>query len=178
MSCRPSLPKRRASAVSRARKPSSPSAEKISGMLRPSVFMISSSRSTKVRPRLFASSLPRVVLPQEGIPIRAMFSISRRSAAVMRRISTGASSNLRSRKYSAAYTACATSISRPPTATGTPASSARRMSSVLSGLYTTSTTASRPGMAATSRLHTPTFGYMPAGVVLITICAPLETASA
>ena len=33
-------------------------------------------------------------------------------------------------------------------------------------------------MAATSRLHTPTFGYMPAGVVFTTICAPLETASA
>ena len=78
---------------------------------------------------------------------------------------------------SAAYTACATSISRPPTATGTPASSARRMSSVLSGLYTTSSTASSPGIFATSRLHTPTLGYIPAGVVLMTICAPLNTAS-
>ena len=74
--------------------------------------------------------------------------------------------------------ACATSISSPPTATGTPASSARRISSVLLGLYTTSTTASSPGMAATSRLHTPTLGYIPAGVVLNTTCAPLRTASA
>ena len=38
--------------------------------------------------------------------------------SVMRRTSPGASSNLRPRKYSAAYTACATSISSPPTATG------------------------------------------------------------
>ena len=36
--------------------------------------------------------------------------------------------------FPAAYTACATSSSRPPTAMGTPSSSARRMSSVLSGL--------------------------------------------
>lgn len=101
--------------------------------------------------------------------MRATLSISRRSAAVMRPISPAASSNFRLRKYSAAYTACATSISRPPTATGTPASSARRMSSVLSGLYTTSSTASSPGIFATSRLHTPTLGYIPAGVVLMTI---------
>ena len=73
-------------------------------------------------------------LPEEGIPMRAMFSCSRRSSLVTRAISAPASSNLRSRKNSAAYTACATSISRPPTATGTPSSSARRMSSVLSGL--------------------------------------------
>lgn len=45
------------------------------------------------------------------------------------------------------------------------------MSSVLSGLYTTSSTASSPGIFATSRLHTPTLGYIPAGVVLMTICA-------
>ena len=68
------------------------------------------------------------------LPMRATLSISRRSSAVMRPISPAASSNFRLRKYSAAYTACATSISRPPTATGTPASSARRISSVLSGL--------------------------------------------
>jgi len=129
-----SLPKRAICAASFARKPSSPSAAKISGMLRPSALTISSSRSTSGLPSCFASRRPRVDLPQEGIPTRAMFSVSRRSAAVMRRTSPGASSNLRPRKYSAAYTACATSISSPPTATGTPASSARRMSSVLLGL--------------------------------------------
>ena len=36
---------------------------------------------------------------------------------------------------------------------------------------------SSPGIFATSRLHTPTLGYIPAGVVLMTICAPLNTAS-
>ena len=35
----------------------------------------------------------------------------------------------------------------------------------------------QPGIFATSRLHTPTLGYIPAGVVLMTICAPLDTAS-
>ena len=69
------------------------------------------------------------------------------------------------------------SLAAAHTVTGTPASSARRMSSVLSGLYTTSSTASSPGIFATSRLHTPTLGYIPAGVVLMTICAPLATAS-
>ena len=176
-SCRPSLAKRAVWADSFARKPSSPSAAKMSGMLRPSALTISSSRSMNFLPSFSANARPTVDFPLEGIPMRATLSISRRSAAVMRPISPAASSNFRLRKYSAAYTACATSISRPPTATGVPASSARRMSSVLSGLYTTSSTASSPGIFATSRLHTPTLGYIPAGVVLMTICAPLNTAS-
>ena len=134
MTCRFSLAKRAVCAASSFRKPASPSAAKMSGMLRPSALTISSSRSTNRLPSRSARARPRVDLPEEGIPMRAMFSCSRRSSLVTRAISAPASSNLRSRKNSAAYTACATSISRPPTATGTPSSSARRMSSVLSGL--------------------------------------------
>ena len=103
-------------------------------MVRPSALTTSSSRSRKRLPSFSASIRPMVDLPEEGIPMRTTLSVSRRMAAVTREISAGASSNLRSRKYSAAYTACATSISRPLAATGTPASSARRMISVFSGL--------------------------------------------
>lgn len=109
-------------------------------------------------PSLSANARPTVDFPLEGIPMRATLSISRRSAAVMRPISPAASSNFRLRKYSAAYTACATSISRPPTATGIPASSARRMSSVLSGLYTTSSTASSPGILPRPDCTRPRWG--------------------
>ena len=140
----------------------------MSGILCPVRCSISASRSTNRLPSRLASAAPTVDLPQPGIPMMETFASScrrRRLTAGMR----AAVSSCLPVKCSAANTAWATSISKPPAAV-TPQSSARSSSSVRKGLYTTSNTASNAGKAFGSIRHCPTFGNIPQGVVLTMIC--------
>ena len=63
---------RRSAAVSQTRKPASPEAAKISGIVRPSCASIASSRSVNGQESSAASRRPTVLLPQPIMPIRKM----------------------------------------------------------------------------------------------------------
>ena len=82
--------------------------------------------------RRFASAAPTVDFPQPGIPMIETFASWCRSSRLTAGMMAAVSSCLPV-KCSAANTACATSISKPPAAV-TPQSSARSKSSVRKGL--------------------------------------------
>ena len=80
----------------------------ISGIGFPAYFTISASRSVKGRQSFSARSFPTVDFPDAGIPERTIFSLEARISAKMRSVTVG--SMLSSMNFSAAATACATSI--------------------------------------------------------------------
>ena len=102
------------------------------------------------------------------MPISTVFSFIRRTASQTRSAVSGG--NCVSRKSSAARTAWAASMNRPPSA-GMPLSIASSTSRVRSGLYTASITACTFGKASSSSGFPPLSGNMPQGVVLMMISA-------
>ena len=118
-------------AVSRRRKPPSPSRSKTVGMEQPALSTTAASTSRTGRPSLSARAMAMVVLPLPGMPMRTRFSLSRRREAVIFGITlSGMSVPVKS---SAARWAWATSIQSPP-AQGMPRRSACRRSAVRAGL--------------------------------------------
>ena len=127
----PRFPSSARAAVSRRRKPASPSRSKIAGMGIPAVSSTAASLSSTGRRSFSARAMATVVFPLPGMPMRITFSVSRRRAAVMHGMtSSGMALPVKS---SEARLAWAASIQRPP-AQGMPSRSACRSRAVRAGL--------------------------------------------
>ena len=117
--------------ISSCLKYSSPFSSKIFGILIPSLFTISSSVSTNSFPSSFAIALPKVVLPDPGIPMNTMFLFLLYNS--FSTLSDKLSSDCSPVNISLATLACSTSIPSP-LALAMPNSSALSNNVVLSGL--------------------------------------------
>ena len=101
-------------AVSRSRKYVSPFSLKIVGIC-PSRSTIRRSVSISSRSSCFATIFPTVDLPEAGIPLNTIFLLSKYISSLILLVSL-ITSNSCPRNFSAASTACATSIYKPPAA--------------------------------------------------------------